>query len=335
MTDLTSLVRAGVDAHLPGIVDTERLLGGARIRARRDRVRTRALLVSAAAVVAAASATVWTGAAQPVVAALGGPGTIVETPCPSDVGFCGPSYTFAGRPYDGPGCLPVRPEVVSDDVIARGRIGGQRTEVRRVTDVDPALLVAVRLPTTGCDEVDRTPSEWSLALATPPDARDAVRQRDVHRAVCGVVLPRDRAGSRCGGIDVRSVLDAEAPVVGFEPDDWPADLVDIECDPGTVRFRAHPPGPGDGDGTADAATDRLSAAVVNALSAPAAARTSTIAYREIREGGNAQEIGFFRGDGRLVAVGKVIQSVRGRWYDGGYVGCAPNAAVPAGANIDR
>lgn len=338
MTDERSPFQRAVDEHLPENVDPARLLLGARSRARVAR-RPRASVLAAAATVVLAAVGVgqWSMTGSVVPVALGGPGRIVEIPCPDGVGFCAPTYEFDGVRYDGPGCAGVRADVVSARVLARGKIGGRRTEVRAIEGVDPALLVAIRRPAGGCGEEGVVTSSWSLAPAKDEDARDAVRLRELHVAVCAVVVPQERTRNRCSAVDPTRASggDARAPIAAFDARDWDwrMPLSDLECERGTVGFRVVPPGPVDGDATPEAALRRLDSAVLDALSFGAAARTSTVAFRQIRESDGLVEELFFRGDVWPVAYGTVRRTTSGRWVQGGYVGCVPESAVPRSAEL--
>lgn len=115
-----------------------------------------------------------------------------ESAC--DGGACGSTFTI-GRERFGVSCGPVRPEVVTDEVLAEGTFAGGDTEVRRIADVDPAVLVAIRRPGGVCGDEDAAVSEWSMALPA------GAARPDVQAAICKATFEEhyERNGCPTGG----------------------------------------------------------------------------------------------------------------------------------------
>lgn len=103
----------------------------------------------------------------------------LETPKCDDTGACAAGYRIRGRFY-ALNCDAVRPEAVTEEVVARG----SGTEARRVEGVDPASLVAIRR-TAACSRAEgAAASPWVMAHTS----RDAV---------CTVVVEEQRARHQC------------------------------------------------------------------------------------------------------------------------------------------
>lgn len=80
-------------------------------------------------------------------------------------------------------CGPIKPEFVTDEVLAIGTLAGSDTEVRGLVDIPTDVLVAVRLPGGLCSEGDLALSEWSMAIEDGSLRKPALRQ-----AICPVTF---------------------------------------------------------------------------------------------------------------------------------------------------
>lgn len=90
-------------------------------------------------------------------------------------------------------CGAIRPDAVTNEVLATGRLDGRETEVRRVVGVDPKILVALRLDAGGCDDGDEgILSPWTMALAG--NAHNEATLRD---AICDSVVDEHRQRNSC------------------------------------------------------------------------------------------------------------------------------------------
>ena len=88
----------------------------------------------------------------------------------------------------GLSCDAVRPEVVTEQVVARGKLSGTPVEVRSVEGVRPEVLVAVSIDGGVCDDVV---SPWSMAFPY------GAPQAEVNEAICAVVFPEHRERNNC------------------------------------------------------------------------------------------------------------------------------------------
>jgi len=86
-------------------------------------------------------------------------------------------------------CGAVRPEVVTEQVLARGSLHGDTVEVRSAEGVSPRVLVVVSVP-GGCDDVVLSP--WSLAFPA------GASQAELDAAICAVVVKEHRERNHCG-----------------------------------------------------------------------------------------------------------------------------------------
>jgi hypothetical protein len=89
-------------------------------------------------------------------------------------------------------CGAVRPDVVTEDVLATGRYAGQQTEIRRIAGVDPKILVAVKLGGGACGDNDVVLSPWSMAFFGNP-GQDAA----THDAICTASVKEHLARNGC------------------------------------------------------------------------------------------------------------------------------------------
>lgn len=89
-------------------------------------------------------------------------------------------------------CGAVRPDVVSDEVLAVGDYSGRATEVRRIKDVDPGLIVAVLRDGGMCAEGDVVLSPWSMAFPAGAHEDPAMNE-----AVCRVFVEQHRERNHC------------------------------------------------------------------------------------------------------------------------------------------
>lgn len=115
---------------------------------------------------------------------------IEDVTCPANAS-CAAGFTVEGRLHSL-SCGAVRPDRVTDEVLARGRYQGQETEVRRIRDVDRDVLVAVRLPGGLCGDDDMVAlSPWSMAFIGRHD--DEVTKK----AVCAAAVEQHLERNHC------------------------------------------------------------------------------------------------------------------------------------------
>jgi len=114
-----------------------------------------------------------------------GPGECDDTPS------CAAGFTLDGTFY-AISCGPIRPDVVTDDVLARGVYAGRTTEVRRIDGVDPHRLAAILLDGGACGEGDAVLSEWSMVF--PEVSGEPSVTRD---AICRVTFEEYLARNHC------------------------------------------------------------------------------------------------------------------------------------------
>ena len=88
-------------------------------------------------------------------------------------------------------CGAVDPDLVTDELIAVGRLVGEDTEVRVIDGVDPNVMVAIRLDWCQ-DGGEATTSDWSMVFPDPmPD------ETTTHEAVCAATLWSRRGAEGC------------------------------------------------------------------------------------------------------------------------------------------
>jgi len=120
--------------------------------------------------------------------------TLEEPGCPplprgGGAGQCASGFVVNDISY-GLSCDAVRPEVVTEQVVARGKLSGTTVEVRSVEGVRPEVLVAVSIDGGVCDGVVLSP--WSMAFPY------GAPQAEVDEAICAVVFPEHRERNNCG-----------------------------------------------------------------------------------------------------------------------------------------
>ena len=108
-----------------------------------------------------------------------------------DNASCAAGFTLDGTFY-AISCGPIRPDVVTDDVLARGVYAGRTTEVRRIDGVDPHRLAAIQLDGGACGEGDAVLSEWSMVF--PEGSGEPSETRD---AICRVTFEEHLARNQC------------------------------------------------------------------------------------------------------------------------------------------
>lgn len=103
------------------------------------------------------------------------------------IGSCAAGF-FVDGTFHSLSCGPVRPELISDEVVARG----DGLEVRRINDVDPAVMVAISIKGGECADGDTALSPWSMAF--PGDGTEP----ELHDAICNVTFQEHHARNNCG-----------------------------------------------------------------------------------------------------------------------------------------
>jgi hypothetical protein len=110
----------------------------------------------------------------------------------ADYGPCG--FRIGEKKYQL-SCGAVDEAKVSDVVIARGRLGERDTEVRSVRDIDPSLVLAIRLPGGICgdpEDHENVLSPWSMFFESTTVDRAAQ-----HNAVCAATVKEHLAKNYC------------------------------------------------------------------------------------------------------------------------------------------
>jgi len=118
-----------------------------------------------------------------------GPASIVDPgPCRDD-GECAEGFSVE-ETFHTLSCGAVRPELVTDEVVASGRWAGDDREVRVIAGVDPDVLVAIDIAGGECADGDVALSEYSMVFVGTPDAAG------VREAVCTAAVDEhlDRNG---------------------------------------------------------------------------------------------------------------------------------------------
>jgi hypothetical protein len=328
MGEVPELVHEAVHAHTSDDVDVATLLGSVRARVHRGRRRRRGTVLVAATLVVVGAGLIWNRPWAFTQPAGHGVKRLAESTCPAN-GLCSAGFLLDGRPYNG-SCGAVRPELVSEEVIARGVLAGRETEVRRIQGVDAKVMVALRAPGGLCDDQDtQALSPWSMAFPQTGKG-DAETLRNLHQTECLVSPQKQRDRNRCGiGGPLASspVNEAKAPLARYDPVDWPTALTTLKCEQGSTRLHGTPSTqPGADQPTT--ALWHLETTVIETLAAPRARAVSTVAFRQIRASTDLYEELFFRGDVWPVAYGTIKRAPTGRWVQGGYVACLPSGAAP-------
>ena len=128
------------------------------------------------------------GEGSPTSSPAGAP-TLVEPEC-HDTGACAAGFVV-GDTFYALSCGPVRPDVVSEETLARGGLYGEEVEVRSVTGVSSDLLVAVSIEGGDCADGDVPLSPWSMAFP------EGGSQSELKAAICAVVVDGHRARNNC------------------------------------------------------------------------------------------------------------------------------------------
>ena len=109
-----------------------------------------------------------------------------EMLCPPGAG-CGTTILIEGVRH-GLTCGPVRPEALSERVIALGMVRGVATEVRELRDVEPGVMVAIRVDAKSCEDGSRVVSPWSMVWPVTAD----LGSPEAHQAMCSVAMEEYR-----------------------------------------------------------------------------------------------------------------------------------------------
>lgn len=130
------------------------------------------------------------GATTDVVGAPDGVPSIVTPPDCDDTGSCAAGFTVANTFYTR-SCGAVRPEVVTEEVLAKGDVNGDDVEVRAIESVDSDVLVAVSIEGGRCSEGEGVLSPWSMAF--PEESDDDERGE----AICHAAVDEHQARNGC------------------------------------------------------------------------------------------------------------------------------------------
>lgn len=110
-------------------------------------------------------------------------------PC-DDTGLCAAGFMVDDRFYSL-SCGGVRPEVVSQEVLAEGDLHGDDVELRRIQSVDPHVLVAISVAGGQCTEGESVLSPWSMAFP------GELSGEEVREAICHAAVEEHRARNGC------------------------------------------------------------------------------------------------------------------------------------------
>lgn len=94
--------------------------------------------------------------------------------------------------FHGLSCGAVRPDLVTEEIVARGRLEGESVEVRSIEGVSPDVLVAVSVDGGRCGDDDVVLSPWSMAFP------GSTSQAETDAAICAVVVEEERERNGCG-----------------------------------------------------------------------------------------------------------------------------------------
>lgn len=102
-----------------------------------------------------------------------------------DTASCAAEFAVRGVRY-GHGCTAARADALEDHSVGTTLIGGAEREVRRFRNVDPSLMVAVKVPGGACYEGEREIlSDWTIGFGYRPPGEDPRVALD---AVCTVAI---------------------------------------------------------------------------------------------------------------------------------------------------
>ena len=255
-------------------------------------------------------------------------GTLTEPTC-SDGAACAAGFMLDGV-FHSTSCGAVRPDMVSDRVIATGTYMRKRTEVRQIDGVDPSLVVALLHPGGACGEGDsHYLSRWSMAFPQSEDNLKAERQRNLHLATCRVTPEQHQRRNRCPIDSPLSSprVQAFVPLAAYSKADWPSTPNRLECERGMGRSNGVPADARrQSYATAVEALARAEREVVTSLSRTEAKATLTPSFRQMRPRKTGHEELFFRGDGTPVAWVSIDRTPNGSWHWTGYFTCRPTPA---------
>lgn len=120
----------------------------------------------------------------------GAPAAIIDPgPCRDD-DACAEGF-LVGETFHSVSCGPVRPELVTDEVVARGSWAGDVHEVRVIAGVDPAVLVAIDIPGGECAEGDVALSDFRMVFVGRHDPTRA------QEAICAATVDEHLARNDC------------------------------------------------------------------------------------------------------------------------------------------
>jgi hypothetical protein len=110
----------------------------------------------------------------------GEPRSIIDPPCDDnaeDHDAACPEGFYVGETFHALSCGAVRPELVTDEVVATGTWAGDVREVRVIAGVDPTVLLAIDIPGGECADGDLAISDFSMVFVgryDPSKAQEAI-----------------------------------------------------------------------------------------------------------------------------------------------------------------
>lgn len=120
----------------------------------------------------------------------GSPPPIVDPgPC-RDEDACAEGF-LVGETFHAVSCGAVRPELVTDEVVARGTWAGEIRQVRVIGGVDPDVLLAIDMPGGECADGDVVLSGFSMVIVGRYDPARA------QEATCAAAVDEHLARNGC------------------------------------------------------------------------------------------------------------------------------------------
>ena len=124
----------------------------------------------------------------------GSPRRIINPPCEDNDedhdAACAEGF-LVGETFHAVSCGAVRPELVTDEVVARGAWAGDVREVRVIAGVDPDVLLAIDVPGGECADGEVVLSDFSMVIVGRYDPASA------EEAICAAAIDEHLARNGC------------------------------------------------------------------------------------------------------------------------------------------
>lgn len=98
---------------------------------------------------------------------------------------------LVGETFHAVSCGAVRPELVTDEVVARGAWAGDVREVRVIAGVDPDVLLAIDVLGGECADGEVVLSDFSMVIVGRYDPASA------EEAICAAAIDEHLARNGC------------------------------------------------------------------------------------------------------------------------------------------